>query len=392
MGVSASCLWGGSESRGNQNGSAAVTSPRSGQVISRAGSNVRVFSLKELKLATRNFHMMNCVGRGGFGAVYKGNLKDGTQIAIKKLSAESKQGANEFLTEINVISNVRHPNLVKLIGCCVEGTNRLLVYEYAENNSLAHALLGPRSRCIPLNWQKRAAICIGTASGLAFLHEEAQPRIVHRDIKASNILLDKKLLPKIGDFGLAKLFPDTITHISTRVAGTMGYLAPEYALLGQLTKKADIYSFGVLVLEVISGESSSKSTWGQDMNVLVEWTWKLREQGRLLEIVDPELEEYPEEEMLRFIKVALVCTQATSQQRPSMKQVVDMLSNPTEISLENLVAPGVLKEPRHHSSSSGLTPDTTSNRSTKANPADSYSTQTRDMNSYQLSTIEVSPR
>jgi serine/threonine protein kinase len=142
MGVSASCLWGGSESRGNQNGSAAVTSPRSGQVISRAGSNVRVFSLKELKLATRNFHMMNCVGRGGFGAVYKGNLKDGTQIAIKKLSAESKQGANEFLTEINVISNVRHPNLVKLIGCCVEGTNRLLVYEYAENNSLAHALLG----------------------------------------------------------------------------------------------------------------------------------------------------------------------------------------------------------------------------------------------------------
>ncbi|EEC74913.1 hypothetical protein OsI_10854 [Oryza sativa Indica Group] len=392
MGVSASCLWGGSESRGNQNGSAAVTSPRSGQVISRAGSNVRVFSLKELKLATRNFHMMNCIGRGGFGAVYKGNLKDGTQIAIKKLSAESKQGANEFLTEINVISNVRHPNLVKLIGYCDEGTNRLLVYEYAENNSLAHVLLGPRSRCIPLNWQKRAAICIGTASGLAFLHEEAQPHIVHRDIKASNILLDKKLLPKIGDFGLAKLFPDTITHISTRVAGTMGYLAPEYALLGQLTKKADIYSFGVLVLEVISGESSSKSTWGQDMNVLVEWTWKLREQGRLLEIVDPELEEYPEEEMLRFIKVALVCTQATSQQRPSMKQVVDMLSNPTEISLENLVAPGVLKEPRHHSSSSGLTPDTTSNRSTKANPADSYSTQTRDMNSYQLSTIEVSPR
>jgi serine/threonine protein kinase len=126
-----------------------------------------------------------------------------------------------------------------------------------------------------LDWQKRAAICIGTASGLAFLHEEAQPRIVHRDIKASNILLDNKLLPKIGDFGLAKLFPDTITHISTRVAGTMGYLAPEYALLGQLTKKADIYSFGVLLLEVISGQSSSKSTWGPDMHVLVEWVTHL---------------------------------------------------------------------------------------------------------------------
>jgi serine/threonine protein kinase len=219
--------------------------------------------------------MLNCVGRGGFGAVYKGNLKDGSQIAIKKLSAESKQGISEFLTEINVISNVRHPNLVKLLGCCVEGKNRLLVYEYAENNSLANALLGPKNKCIPLDWQKRAAICIGTASGLAFLHEEAQPRIVHRDIKASNILLDNKLLPKIGDFGLAKLFPDTITHISTRVAGTMGYLAPEYALLGQLTKKADIYSFGVLLLEVISGQSSSKSTWGPDMHVLVEWVTHL---------------------------------------------------------------------------------------------------------------------
>jgi serine/threonine protein kinase len=188
--------------------------------------------------------------------VNQGTLKDGTQVAIKRLAAESKQGADEFLTEIDVISNVRHPNLVKLIGCCVEGNNRLLVYEYAENNSLSNALLGkfnngillagslicvltslvnyvltvislcnlwsgPKNRCIPLNWQRRAAICTGTASGLAFLHEEAQPRIVHRDIKASNILLDKKLLPKIGDFGLAKLFPDAITHISTRVAGTM---------------------------------------------------------------------------------------------------------------------------------------------------------------------------
>ncbi|KAL5211086.1 hypothetical protein ABZP36_006709 [Zizania latifolia] len=336
--------------------------------------------------------MMNCIGRGGFGAVYKGNLKDGTQIAVKKLSAESKQGINEFLTEIKIISNVRHPNLVQLIGCCVQGTNRLLVYEYAENNSLANALLGTKSRCIPLNWKKRAAICIGTASGLAFLHEEAQPRIVHRDIKASNILLDKKLLPKIGDFGLAKLFPDAITHISTRVAGTMGYLAPEYALLGQLTKKADIYSFGVLVLEVVSGQSSSKSTWGHDMLVLVEWTWKLQQEERLLEIVDPDLEEYPEEQVLRFIKVALLCTQATSQQRPSMKQVVDMLSNPTEIDLQNLVAPGVLKEPRHHpSSSAGLTMDTSS-RNTKRNSAESDSIQTRDMNSCQFSTTDVSPR
>ncbi|KAL6645835.1 hypothetical protein ACP70R_017443 [Stipagrostis hirtigluma subsp. patula] len=387
MGSYVSCLLGGSNLRRDQNGQGSASSPRSGHVLSRAERNVQVFSLNELKSATRNFHMMNCIGRGGFGTVYEGILKDGTQIAVKKLSAESKQG-----TEINVISNVRHPNLVQLIGCCVDGNNRLLVYEYAENNSLANALLGPKNKCIPLNWQKRAAICIGTASGLAFLHEEAQPRIVHRDIKASNILLNKKLLPKIGDFGLAKLFPDTITHISTRVAGTMGYLAPEYALLGQLTKKADIYSFGVLVLEVISGRSSSTSTWGRDMHVLVEWTWKLREEGRLLEIVDPDLEEYSEEQVLRFIKVALLCTQATSQQRPSMKQVVHMLCNKTEIDLQNLVPPGVLKEPRRHIGSlGGLTLDTSSSRSTKCNPAESYSTQT-NMNSYQFSTTEVSPR
>jgi len=192
-----------------------------GRVLSRAGNNVKMFSLNELRAATRNFHMLNCIGRGGYGAVYKGNLKDGTQIAIKKLSAESKQGISEFLTEINVISNVRHPNLVKVLGCCVEGNNRLLVYEYVENYSLANALLGPKNKCIPLDWKKRAAICIGTASGLAYLHEEAQPCIVHRDIKASNILLDKNLLPKIGDFGLAKLFPDSIAHITTHVAGTM---------------------------------------------------------------------------------------------------------------------------------------------------------------------------
>jgi len=393
MGSSVGCLGGGSKSRQDQNGQAAASrSPRSGRVLSRAGNNVQVLSLNALKTATRNFHMLNCVGRGGFGAVYKGNLKDGTQVAIKKLSAESKQGISEFLTEINVISNVRHPNLVKLLGCCVEGKNRLLVYEYAENNSLANALLGPKNKCIPLDWEKRAAICIGTASGLAFLHEEAQPRIVHRDIKASNILLDKRLLPKIGDFGLAKLFPDTITHISTRVAGTMGYLAPEYALLGQLTKKADIYSFGVLLLEVISGQSSSKSTWGPDMHVLVEWTWKLREEERLLEIVDPDLEKYPEEQMLRFIKVALLCTQATSQQRPSMKQVVNMLSNQMEINLQNLVPPGVLKEPRPRTGGFGsLAVDTSSSQSTKCNPAESYSTQT-NINSGQFSTTEVSPR
>ncbi|XP_058109153.1 cold-responsive protein kinase 1-like isoform X3 [Magnolia sinica] len=285
-----------------------------------AANNVRLFSYNELRSATRNFGAMNKVGGGGFGVVYKGILRDETQVAVKSLSAESSQGVREFLTELDMISNIRHPNLVQLLGCCIEGSSRMLVYEYLENNSLANALLGPKSRRIALDWPRRAGICMGTARGLEFLHEEAEPHIVHRDIKASNVLLDKDLVPKIGDFGLAKLFPDNVTHISTRVAGTMGYLAPEYAQFGQLTKKADIYSFGVLVLEIISGRSSTKAAWGEDLMVLLEWTWKMREEERLLDILDPELEEYPEEEVLRFIKVALFCTQAAAQQRPSMKQ------------------------------------------------------------------------
>ncbi|KAI8559622.1 hypothetical protein RHMOL_Rhmol04G0187600 [Rhododendron molle] len=308
-----------------------------------ATSNVRLFSYNSLRSATRDFHPSNRIGGGGFGVVYRGVLRDGTHAAIKCLSAESKQGTTEFLTEINMISTIRHPNLVELIGCCVEGSVRILVYEYLENNSLANALLGSKGKHVALDWPIRAAICLGTASGIAFLHEEAEPHIVHRDVKASNILLDGSFLPKIGDFGLAKLFPDNVTHISTRVAGTVGYLAPEYALLGQLTKKADVYSFGVLVLEVISGRSSSKAAFGEDLLVLVEWTWKLTEEGRLLDIVDPELSEYPEKEVMRFIKVALFCTQAASHQRPDMKQVVVMLSKEVNLNEKLLTEPGVYR-------------------------------------------------
>ncbi|KAL5984426.1 hypothetical protein ACLOJK_018531 [Asimina triloba] len=308
--------------------------------------NVRLFSHNQLRSATGNFNYANKIGGGGFGVVYKGILRDGTQVAIKSLSAESNQGDREFLTEIDTISNIKHPNLVELIGCCIEGSNRMLVYEYLENNSLANALFGQKRR-FDLDWPQRATVCLGTAHGLAFLHEEAEPHIVHRDIKASNVLLDKDFVPKIGDFGLAKLFPDNVTHISTRVAGTMGYLAPEYALLGQLTKKADIYSFGVLILEIVSGKSSTMAAWGDDLMVLVEWVWKLRDEDRVLEIVDPGLVEYPEEEALRFINVALYCTQATSLQRPSMKKVVEMLSKDISLDVKPLVAPHPLKTVAH---------------------------------------------
>lgn len=305
--------------------------------------NIHNFSHNELRNATDNFHRSNKLGQGGFGIVYKGILKDGTEVAVKTLSAESKQGVHEFLTEISTISNVRHPNLVELIGCCAQGTNRALVYEYLENNSLDRALLG-RNRTVKLDWGKRSAICMGTARGLAYLHEELVPHIVHRDIKASNILLDQDFTPKIGDFGLAKLFPDDITHISTKVAGTTGYLAPEYVLGGHLTLKADVYSFGVLVLEVVSGRSSSKANWGGMQKCLLEYAWQLYEEGKLLELVDPELNDFPEEEITRYIKVAFFCTQAVANRRPLMSQVIEMLSRNIRLNEKQLTAPGYFQE------------------------------------------------
>ncbi|XP_062183752.1 cold-responsive protein kinase 1-like [Phragmites australis] len=305
--------------------------------------NIRLFSYGELRSATDNFNRTNKVGRGGFGTVYKGTIRNGQEIAVKVLSAESRQGIREFLTEIDVISNVKHPNLVELIGCCVEGNNRILVYEYLKNSSLDRALLGSNSEPANFTWSIRSTICIGVATGLAYLHEEIASPIVHRDIKASNILLDRNYIPKIGDFGLAKLFPDNITHISTRVAGTTGYLAPEYARHGQLTKKADIYSFGVLVLEIVSGKSSSRSLLTDDQ-VLIEKTWELYEAKRLMELVDTSLEDYPEDEILRYIKVALFCTQAAAARRPSMPQVLTMLSKPIRINESELTAPGYIHD------------------------------------------------
>ncbi|KAL9263770.1 Cold-responsive protein kinase 1-like protein [Drosera capensis] len=307
-----------------------------GQLFKNIGS----FSLNELKAATNNFHLSNKIGRGGFGTVYKGTLKGGGQVAVKALSAESKQGNREFLAEINLISSVKHPNLVALIGSCVDGTDRILVYEYLENKSLDRVLLRNNGDHVNLDWKRRSAICLGTARGLAYLHEELVPHIVHRDIKASNILLDKDFRPKIGDFGLAKLFPENITHISTRIAGTNGYLAPEYAFGGHLTMKADVYSFGILVLEIISGRSSSKSEWGGSQKLLLEWAWELYQEGGLLELVDPNLKAYPEEEVIRYMKVAFFCTQAAASRRPLLSQVVDMLSRNTRINEKQITPPG----------------------------------------------------
>ncbi|CAI9088860.1 OLC1v1023308C4 [Oldenlandia corymbosa var. corymbosa] len=197
-----------------------------------------------------------------------GHLGDGTIIAVKQLSSRSNQGNREFVNEIGIISDLQHPNLVKLYGCCIEGNQLLLIYEYMENNSLARALFGPEEHQLQLDWPMRHKIYIGIARALAYLHEESRLKIVHRDIKTTNVLLDKDLNPKISDFGLAKLSEEN-THICTRVAGTLGYMAPEYALRGYLTDKADVYSFGVVLLEIVSGRSSTSIKPKQDFFIFL---------------------------------------------------------------------------------------------------------------------------
>ncbi|GLU22543.1 hypothetical protein SLE2022_386110 [Rubroshorea leprosula] len=281
------------------------------------------FSLRQIKAATNNFDPANKIGEGGFGPVYKGHLTDGKVIAVKQLSAKSNQGNREFVNEIGMISALQHPHLVKLYGCCVEGNQLLLIYEYMENNNLARALFECQ---LKLDWSMRQKICIGIAKGLAYLHEESRLKIVHRDIKATNVLLDKDLNPKISDFGLAKLNEEDNTHISTRIAGTMGYMAPEYATRGYLTDKADVYSFGIVALEIVSGRSNTISKTKENCFYLIDWALDLKEKGSLLELVDPRLgSDYNKKEVMKMINVALLCTSPAPAARPIMSSVVSML-------------------------------------------------------------------
>ncbi|XP_042020586.1 probable LRR receptor-like serine/threonine-protein kinase At1g53440 [Salvia splendens] len=284
------------------------------------------FTLRQMKAATNNFDNANKIGEGGFGSVYKGTLSDGTVIAVKQLSAKSKQGNREFVTEIGMISALEHPNLVRLYGCCIESNQLLLIYEYLENNCLARALFGKPEQRLDINWATRKKICIGIAKGLAYLHEESRLKIVHRDIKATNVLLDKELNSKISDFGLAKLDEEEDTHISTRIAGTVGYMAPEYAMRGYLTDKADVYSFGIVLLETVSGKSNTNYRPKEEFVYLLDWAYVLHEQGSLLELVDPILgSDYSKKEALRMLNLALLCANPSPTLRPSMSSAVRML-------------------------------------------------------------------
>uniref|UniRef100_A0ACD5UEY8 Uncharacterized protein n=5 Tax=Avena sativa TaxID=4498 RepID=A0ACD5UEY8_AVESA len=307
--------------------------------------SVKVFSYNELRKATQDFSGANKIGEGGFGSVFRGMLKDGTLVAVKVLSATSRQGVREFLTELTAISDIKHDNLVTLIGCCAEGSHRILVYNYLENNSLSQTLLGSSYSSIQFNWKARVKIAVGVARGLAFLHEEIRPHIIHRDIKASNILLDKDLTPKISDFGLARLLPPNATHVSTRVAGTLGYLAPEYAIRGQVTKKSDIYSFGVLLLEIVCGRCNTNTRLPSEDQFLLEKTWALYEQGHLEEIIDADIEgELDVEEACLFLKVGLLCTQDAMARRPQMTAVVRMLTGSKNVSMEKITRPAMITD------------------------------------------------
>ncbi|KAJ9686046.1 hypothetical protein PVL29_015096 [Vitis rotundifolia] len=292
-----------------------------------------LFTLRQIKAATKNFDAENKLGEGGFGAVFKGTLSDGTVIAVKQLSSKSKQGNREFVNEVGMISGLQHPNLVKLYGCCIEGNQLSLVYEYMENNCLSRALFGRDATYkLKLNWPTRQKICVGIARGLAYLHEESTLKIVHRDIKASNVLLDKDMNARISDFGLAKLDEDDNTHISTRIAGTIGYMAPEYAMRGYLTDKADVYSFGVVALEIVSGKSNTNYRPKEEFVYLLDWAYVLQERGSLLELVDPDLgSEYSSEQAMVMLNVALLCTNASPTLRPTMSQVVSMLEGRTAV-------------------------------------------------------------
>ncbi|XP_076898203.1 cysteine-rich receptor-like protein kinase 10 [Bidens hawaiensis] len=285
------------------------------------------FDLQTLQLATDSFSDSNRLGHGGFGPVYKGVLGNGDQVAIKKLSLTSRQGIREFTNEVKSLLKIQHKNLVMLLGCCVQGPEKMLVYEYLPNRSLDYILFD-KQKSPSLRWPQRFQIIVGVIRGLLYLHEEAPVRIIHRDVKASNILLDHKFNPKISDFGLARLFPGDDTHLRTfKISGTHGYMAPEYAMHGYLSVKADVFSFGILVLEIVSGRKVSDGQLGADKSDLLTYTWNLFQSGRQLELVDETLETIDASEALMCIQLGLLCCQAIVSDRPDMNTLHMMISN-----------------------------------------------------------------
>ncbi|XP_023634856.1 cysteine-rich receptor-like protein kinase 29 [Capsella rubella] len=308
-------------------------SPLSGSIAEDEFSNTDslLVHFETLKAATNNFSSENELGRGGFGLVYKGVFSHGQEIAVKRLSGTSGQGDIEFKNEIILLAKLQHRNLVRLLGFCIQGEERLLVYEFIKNASLDHFIFDIEKRQL-LDWGVRYKMIGGVAKGLLYLHEDSRFRIIHRDLKASNILLDQEMNPKIADFGLAKLFDtgQTMTHrFTNRIAGTYGYMAPEYAMHGQFSVKTDVFSFGVLVIEIITGKRNNNggSNKDEDAEDLLSWVWRSWREDTILSVIDPSLTTGSRNEILRCIHIGLLCVQESAAARPTMATVVLMLNS-----------------------------------------------------------------
>ncbi|CAL5408668.1 unnamed protein product [Camellia sinensis] len=287
-----------------------------------------LFKFEKLAIATDEFNWTNKLGQGGFGPVYKGKLPDGQEIAVKRLSRSSEQGLEEFMNEVVMISKLQHRNLVRLLGCCVEGKEKMLVYEYMPNKSLDAFIFDPQKQKL-LDWSKRFDIIEGIGRGLLYLHRDSRLRIIHRDLKTSNILLDEELNPKISDFGMARIFCGEEHQANTRrVVGTYGYMSPEYAMQGLFSEKSDVFSFGVLLLEIVSGRRNTSFYDDEHSLSLLGYAWKLWNEDNIVTLIDPMIS-YQDfrSEILRCVNVGLLCVQEFAIDRPTISTVLSMLNS-----------------------------------------------------------------
>ncbi|BFG27557.1 hypothetical protein CerSpe_138310 [Prunus speciosa] len=285
------------------------------------------YDFETIRSATDDFSDANKLGQGGFGAVYKGRLLNGQPIAVKRLSKNSEQGDREFKNEVMLLAQLQHRNLVRLLGYCLKTDERLLIYEYVPNTSLDHFIFDPNNH-EHLDWETRYKIIGGIARGIIYLHEDSQVRIIHRDLKANNILLDEDMNPKISDFGMARLFVIDQTQGNTRtVRGTYGYMAPEYVIHGRFSVKTDVFSFGVLVLEIVSGKKIGSFQYGENEEDLLTYAWRNWREDTIENIIDPVLTASSRIETMRCIHIGLLCVQENVVDRPTVASVVSMLNS-----------------------------------------------------------------
>ncbi|XLU28628.1 hypothetical protein S245_064694, partial [Arachis hypogaea] len=302
-------------------------------------TDLPLFDLLTITTATHKFSLNNKIGQGGFGPVYKGKLEDGLEVAVKRLSHSSTQGMTEFITEVKLIAKLQHRNLVKLLGCCIQGEEILLVYEYVVNGSL-DTFIFDKTKSKMLDWSQRLGIIFGITRGLLYLHQDSRLRIIHRDLKASNVLLDDKLNPKISDFGMARTFGGDQTEGNTnRVVGTYGYMAPEYAIDGLYSIKSDVFSFGILMMEIICGTKNRALCHANETLNLIGYAWRLWKEDKALELIDSSIKESCViSEVMRCIHVSLLCVQQYPEDRPTMASVLLMLAS--EMDLDEPKEPG----------------------------------------------------